>query len=120
GGPPTWDHEVTVKAPYDEDEGTRPDAPMPIAMARAFGPDEVTVIAPDTAASPLAPDDDDDEQDLLTVPRASPLTTDSGQRIVLLTRVKPKSQPPAPLREHEPTPAVGSARLRMPATSQEP
>lgn len=93
GGPPTWDHAITVKGPPPADDGTedpeaaeapedgtRPDAPMPLAMARAFGDEDL-------------PDVEVDEDDL-TRPRASPLT-DSGQRILLLTRVKrPGSQPP--------------------------
>ncbi|MCB9598434.1 MAG: hypothetical protein H6719_37315 [Sandaracinaceae bacterium] len=106
GGPPAWDHQVTVvnpdpkaalarapeveTAPTDDEitsvgenptkdrEGTRPDAPMPLAMRRAFGRDDDE-------------DDDDDPGDSgegMTVPRGAPLTTDSGQRILLLTKVK--------------------------------
>ncbi|HBQ10356.1 MAG TPA: hypothetical protein DEF51_03890 [Myxococcales bacterium] len=116
GGPPTWDHAVTVRgrSPYDdvqamrtrvgeppeEDrDGTRPDAPIALAMARAFDPE-----ATDTAAlfeateaydgleSVEGPDSGDET---LTVPRGQPLTTDSGQRILLLTKVKRPSSPPS-------------------------
>lgn len=87
GGPPSWDHEVTVRsgAPWDDDpppdyEGTRPDAPMVLAMGRAFDPD------------------DDEEEDATAVRKGSALAndplTDSGQRIVLLTKKKPPSHPP--------------------------
>lgn len=103
GGPPTWDHAVTVRArsPYDDaramrtgvgeppepdHEGTRPDAPLALAMARAFDPDS-------TEEGDL-PENEDDET--LTVPRGQPLTTDSGQRILLLTKVKRPSSPPEP------------------------
>jgi len=104
GGPPDWDHRVTVVGPRHPDtdippeadpgsieielpedsdatmvaprperveaapDGTRPDAPMPLAMERAF--------------------DDSDEHEDVTVPAATPPTTDSGQRILLLTKVK--------------------------------
>ncbi|HJL14540.1 MAG TPA: hypothetical protein RMH99_02720 [Sandaracinaceae bacterium LLY-WYZ-13_1] len=93
GGPPSWDHQITVRAApprWDDgdDEGTRPDAPMPLAMARAFD-DEAE-----------APDVEVDE-DQLTVPRAAPLT-DSGQRILLLTRRK-STPPPASTGELAPS-----------------
>lgn len=75
GGPPTWDHQITVRAvPPSEherdDEGTQPDAPMPRA------------------------DELDDVEEDATVVRSGSLT-DSGQRIVLLTKLKrPASEPP--------------------------
>ena len=111
GGPPAWDHQVTVvnddpdpgaasRPPEEDDdedttvglrppppdhEGTKPDAPMPLAMQRAF-------------------DDEGEAQDLdsiddqMTIPRGAPLTTDSGQRILLLTKVKgPLGEPETPL-----------------------
>ncbi|MFK7991412.1 MAG: tetratricopeptide repeat protein [Sandaracinaceae bacterium] len=102
GAPPAWDHEVTVKADSasiglkpdaDEDEGTRPDAPMPLAMARAFGPEG------DEDWGGVGDDIEVDEE-CLTMPRTSPLSrpssdpslmTDSGQHVLLLTRVKKSS-----------------------------
>ncbi len=107
GGPPAWDHRVTVVnpdpeplvaktrpevaseattpddtsvGPQPDHEGTKPDAPMPLAMKRAFDDEE-----------------DDFEDDGMTVPRATALTTDSGQRIVLLTKVKAPLEPPTPV-----------------------
>lgn len=102
GGPPAWDHQVTVVnddpppklATRDDDEdtsvgaqpvvpdleGTKPDAPMPLAMQRAFDEDDFE--------GAEATDEG------MTVPRAAPLTTDSGQRILLLTKVK--SEPVTP------------------------
>lgn len=104
GGPPDWDHRITVVGPRDPEadipaeadpgsieiglppdsddtmiaprperveaspDGTRPDAPMPLAMERAF-------------------DDADSEADVSLAATPSP-TTDSGQRILLLTKVK--------------------------------
>ncbi len=69
-------------------EGTRPDAPMPLAMARAF--DDPLLDLPEAG--------EEEETDDLTVPRASPLLvdpgpgdaslTDSGQHILLLTKRK--------------------------------
>ncbi|MBX3274478.1 MAG: hypothetical protein KF729_29705 [Sandaracinaceae bacterium] len=102
GGPPAWDHQVTVVAPDAEPpplalrddeppvpdhEGTKPDAPMPLAMQRAFASSEQPAI-----------DDDVDsvEDEWMTVPRAAALTTDSGQRILLLTKVKPSLEPATP------------------------
>lgn len=103
GGPPEWDHEITVRAPYDEEDGTRPDAPIPIATARGESSDSDDV---DDV-------DDVDDEDLYTAPHASPLTTDSGQRIVLLTRVKrPSEMPNAPATVEEPgVPEPDSAPL---------
>ena len=92
GGPPEWDHEITVRAPYDDEDGTRPDAPIPLATARALDSD---VDAEDDDTQDVDAEDVDDE-DLYTAPHASPLTTDSGQRIVLLTRVKRPSEMPSP------------------------
>lgn len=83
GGPPTWDHAITVVAPPEQQSAdadrTRPDAPMRIAEAR-------------TPAS-TAPEIDEEDT---TAVKQSPLT-DSGQRILLLTRVKrPSTRPPPP------------------------
>ncbi|MEZ4338309.1 MAG: hypothetical protein R3B82_16940 [Sandaracinaceae bacterium] len=111
GGPPAWDHRVTVvnpdpeplvaatrKAPREEKddeitvvgappqpdrEGTKPDAPMPLAMKRAFDTEDE--------------DEEPDYDDGMTVPRASALTTDSGQRILLLTKVKATPEPSSSL-----------------------
>lgn len=91
--------------PVADREGTRPDAPMPLAMARAFDADS-------------EPESLDDGSEDLTVPRASPLLTDSGQRILLLTKRKqtetqtdkqaetqqqelPPSEPKTPLVDHD-------------------
>jgi hypothetical protein len=79
--PPRWDKEVTVRAasPRQSDEHTKPDAPMPLAIARAF--DDPTSSETETF------DDEDDEEDA-TNARAQPLATDSGHNILLLTRKK--------------------------------
>jgi hypothetical protein len=128
GGPPSWDHEITVRAPSPADDETEPGAPTPLgalagedappsgapaggalagdALAgdEAPGDELVTELAgneppgdelagDELAGDELAGDELGDEEDV-TVPRASPLT-DSGQRILLLTRVKrPGSRPP--------------------------
>lgn len=97
GGPPSWDHAVTVRAapeePAESDEGTRPDAPMPLELARAFVVDDAEA---------------DDEDDATVVRKGGGLTdlTESGQRILLLTSVKRpgKSEPPPPERVREPAP----------------
>lgn len=94
GGPPTWDHAVTVRAapeePRESEEGTRPDAPMPLAMARAFVVGDEDVQA-------------DDEDDATAVRKGGglPDLTESGQRVLLLTSVKRPgaSEPPPPARE---------------------
>lgn len=81
--------------PVADHEGTRPDAPMPLAMARAFDAE---------------PDSVEDGSEDLTIPRASPLLTDSGQRILLLTKRKqptveveapPPEEPETPLVDHD-------------------
>ena len=60
-------------------EGTKPDAPMPLAMERAFEPEGSARSVPDPESG------------------ASPLTTDSGQQVLLLTHVKPVLEPVTPV-----------------------
>jgi hypothetical protein len=85
GGPPSWNHEITVRngSPFEDadPEGTRPDA-LVIEGARTFAVQE-------------PPDEYDDDEEIATAVKQGPLT-DSGQRIVLLTRVKKPSEPPPP------------------------
>jgi hypothetical protein len=114
GGPPTWDHAVTVRAnpdaPEADDDGTRPDAPMPLAMARAFvvGDDD------DAAGDDGAAGGEDDA----TVVKKGAGLTDSGQRVLLLTHVKrgakteppPRPEPGAPIREPAPWESVVAPR----------
>lgn len=91
GGPPSWDHAITVVAPPEpkadaDPDRTRPDAPL-------------RVEAPPTP--PSAPDVDEEDT---TAVKQSPLT-DSGQRILLLTRVKRPgaSEPPPPPQRESPS-----------------
>ncbi len=83
-GGASWDHQVTVRGapPGGDDDGTRPSVPLPEALSEA------------NQVVPAPPEVDEDDA---TVVRASPLAalTDSGQRVVLLTKVKRPSAPPA-------------------------
>lgn len=78
GGPPSWDHAVTVKGPAPRNEAARPD---PLAERASL--DELL----------------DADEEAYTTARGAPLSkhetmTDSGQRILLLTRKKPSTLPP--------------------------
>lgn len=117
GGPPTWDHQITVVAsepgedagatsdettavgppPDAEAEGTRPDAPMTSAGSRAMAED------PDPT--------EEMRHDEITVKAAVPGVTDSGQRILLLTRVKQPSiqEQITPVVPHEVDPLTSSS-----------
>ena len=158
GGPPAWDHAITVKAPAEllaevvagdaagaeapdagaeaievraevgdvsEREGTRPDAPLPLAMQRAFDPDaevddgatqpfEARMLelaeVPSSMETRERVEIDVDSEDEQTRPRHSPLT-ESGNRVLLLTRVK------RPLRDIIPSEVPGE---RPPSTTRAP
>jgi hypothetical protein len=90
GGPPTWDHQITVRAvpesepPARDEEGTRPDLPLPSARDASPSDDE---------------HDDDEEEDATAVRKPLAPLTDSGQRVVLLTKVKRAASEPARAKE---------------------
>ncbi len=92
GGPPSWDHAVTVVAPPVSD-------PPPEDRDRTQTETPTPAIAEVASADVESVDDEllDASEELPTAVKQSPLT-DSGQRVVLLTRVKRPSEP-APSRD---------------------
>lgn len=98
GGPPSWDHQITVVA--------SPAKPKPAARVRPPQDDETTRVGryPDPAFA-KEPEEFEEFEELEglvaspdeTAPHRAALVTDSGQQILLLTNVKKPSQPPPPL-----------------------